>query len=142
MPLDIEFGYNSQIFDPPAPVVPIELRSPASPTEPNPARLIAQIDSGADGSAIPQILVDSLHLCKVDEVKVGGYDAGEEGDFEIKPVYSVLLTVLPLKPVLAQVIPLSPETYAIIGRDIINEWLLTLDGPKLKAYLKSTTKTT
>ena len=142
MPSDIESNYNNQIFDPPAPIVLVELRSPATPTEPNPERLIALIDSGADGSLIPQTLIEKLNLCMVGEVRVGDYKAEKEEDFETCPVYSVHLTIPPLEPVLAQVTPKDSRRYAIIGRNIINDWLLTLDGPKLKAYLKSTTEIT
>lgn len=141
MPPDVVSNYNSQIFDPPAPVVLVELRSPASPMEPKPEQLIALLDSGADGCVIPKTLIEKLNLCMVDEIRVGGYDTKEE-DLEIKPVYSVHLTIPPLKPVLAEVTPKDSRSYAIIGRDIINDWLLTLDGPKLKAYLKSTVETT
>jgi hypothetical protein len=97
----------------------------------------ALIDSGADGSAIPRSLIDSLHLHQVDEILVGAYD-DEEKDLVLQPVYSVHLTIPTLKPTLVEVIPKDSQDYAIIGRDIINQWLLTLDGPKLKAYLKST----
>lgn len=138
---DTEFGYNSQMFNPPAPVVLVELRSPDSPNIPNPERLPALIDSGADGSAIPRVLIDSLRLGQVDEIIAGGYD-DEEEDLVLQPVYSVHLTIPPLKPILAEVIPKDSGGYAIIGRNIINDWLLTLDGPKLKAYLKSTIETT
>lgn len=138
---DAEFGYNGQLFNPPAPVVLVELRSPTSPNVPHPARLPALIDSGADGSAIPRALIDSLRLCQVDEIMAGGYD-DEEEDLVPQPVYSVHLTFPSLKPILVEVIPKDSEGYAIIGRNIINDWLLTLDGPKFKAYIKSTTETT
>ncbi|MBA7671124.1 hypothetical protein ES703_79275 [subsurface metagenome] len=132
---NIEFGFDSQIFDPPAPVISVELRSPAHPIQPNPGRLPALIDTGADGSSIPQIFVDSLHLSQVDEIKVGAYDDKPE-DYQLKPVYSIHLTIAPLEPIIARVTPKDIEAYMIIGRSLINDWLLTLDGPKLKGYLK------
>lgn len=144
MSLNSEFDYNESLFDPPAPVVAVELRSPASPEANIPERMIAQIDSGSPVSFVPEPLIQRLRLCKVDEVDLAGYNAEKEDDFVTTPVYSVQLIVSPLGPVLARVSPLSQQTFAsqsgygIIGRDIINEWLLTLDGPKLKAYLKST----
>lgn len=134
---DIEFDYNGSIFNPPAPIVSTEWRSPASPDARNPERLPALIDSGADGCVIPQNLIAILGLCQVDEIMAGGYD-DEEEDLVQKPVYSVHLTIPPLEPLVIEVIPKDSGDYAIIGRNIINDWLLTLDGPKLKAYLKST----
>ena len=133
---DIEFEYNHSIFSPPAPVVSVEWCSPASPNAPNPERLPALIDSGADCCVVPQSLIDNLHLCQVDECPVGGYD-DKEGELPTKPIYSIHLVIPSLNPILAEVIPKDSEGYAIIGRDIINEWLLTLDGPNLKAFLKS-----
>lgn len=133
---DIEFDYNRSII-PPAPVVLAEWRSPAYPKAHNPERLLALVDSGASCSVVPLSVIDSLRLCQVDEVEAGGYNDKEE-DFITKPVYSVHLTIPPLQPIFAAVIPKDSGDYAIIGRDIINEWLLTLDGPKFKTYLKST----
>lgn len=124
---DIEFDYDSSIT-PPAPVMLAEWRSPTNPNAPDPKLLLALIDSGAFCSVIPNSLIDNLHLRQIDEVKAGGYDDKEE-DFKMKPVYSVHLTIPPLQPILARVIPKFSEDYAIVGRDIINEWLLTLDGP-------------
>lgn len=133
---DFEFGYDHSIFTPPAPVMLAEWRSPANPNAPNPKRLPALIDSGAFCSVVPLSLIDSLRLRQVSEVEAGGYDDKEEA-FKTKPVYSVHLTIPPLQPIFAWVIPKDSEDYAIIGRNIINEWLLTLDGPNLKAYVKS-----
>ena len=82
MPPDIEFSYNDLIFSPPAPAVLAEWRSPASPNKTGAVRLLTLIDSGADGSVIPQSLIDSLRLYQVNEVLVGGYD-DEEADLEM-----------------------------------------------------------
>ncbi len=134
---DIEFDYNTSMFKPPAPVVLAEWRSPAHSRTSNPERLPVLIDSGADCCAIPQRLIDNLHLYQVDECKVGGYD-DEEEDLLTKPIYSVHLTIPPLQSRIIEVISKDSGDYALIGRDIINEWLLTLDGPNLKTCLKST----
>jgi hypothetical protein len=134
---DIELNYNSQIFDPPAPVVSVELRSPASPTNPAPVRLVALIDSGAFMSLIPWTLIGELHLQQVDYVMVGDYNAVKEEDLKTLPVYWVHLTIPPLKPIMARVAPKKPESHVTIGRDVINDWLLTLDGPKLRGLIKT-----
>lgn len=133
---DIEFDYNSSMFSPPAPVLLAEWRSPAHPQTSNPERLPVLIDSGVDCCAIPQSLIDNLHLCQVAECKAGGYDDKEE-DLPTKPIYSVHLTIPPLQSLIVEVIPKVSRDYAVVGRDIINKWLLILDGPKLKASLKS-----
>ena len=135
MPLEIQFNYDKSL-DPPAPFVSVELRSPAFPTDPNPVQIKALIDSGADGSLIPQALIMKLDLRKVDDVGVGDYNAERKEDFKKEPLYSVHLTLPPLKPVQTEVTALKYESYAIIGRDVINHWLLTLNGPELKGLIK------
>lgn len=134
---DIEFRYNGQIWNPPAPAILVELRSPASPDSPSPERLIALIDSGAFTSVVPESVIVRLHLQQIDEVEAGDYDAVEEGDFPTLPVYSIHLTIPHMEPILARVIPKRPESHVTLGRNVINDWLLTLNGPQLKAYLTS-----
>ena len=134
---DIELKYNGQIWDPPAPATLVELRSPDSPDSPSPARLVALFDSGAFTSLIPESLIERLHLHQIDEVEAGDYNAAEEKDLITLPVYSIHLTIPYMKPILARVIPKKPKSHVTLGRNVINEWLLTLDGPNLKAYIKS-----
>lgn len=124
------------MFDPPAACVQVEIRAPGSPEKLTHFTLPGLIDSGADITAIPQEVVSGLNLFKVDEIRVGDYDDAENA--VIKEVYSAKLTIVPIKPIIARVIPKKTEEYMIIGRDVINEWLLTLDGPNLKAFLKIT----
>ena len=130
----VEFGYNEQIA-PPAPFVSIELRSPASPANSKPDQMTALIDTGAYGSVIPNSLVEKLNLCMVSEVEVGDYEASKEEDFKTKSVYSVHLNIPNLPFIIVEVTSFETEDYAIIGRNVINEWLLTLDGPKLKGLI-------
>jgi hypothetical protein len=132
---DIEFEYNGQIWNPPAPATLVELRSPASPDSPSPERIVALIDSGAFTSAVPESVIARLHLLQIDEVEAGDYDATEERDFQTLPVYSIHLTIPYMEPILARVIPKRPESHVTLGRNVINDWLLTLDGPNLKAHL-------
>ncbi|GAH56843.1 unnamed protein product [marine sediment metagenome] len=142
MPPEMELNYNDQIFDPPAPAVWVELRSPDSPNSPTPVRLVALLDSGAFTSAIPETVIETLHLYKIDEIQAGDYNAEEDKDFRTVPVYWIHLTIPYMEPIWARVIPKKPKSHATIGRNIINEWLLTLDGPKLKCCLKLTTEIT
>jgi len=143
MPPDIELSYYSdQLFDPPAPAVMVELRSPDYPNSADPERLVGLLDSGAFISAIPETVIEKLHLHKIDEIEAGDYNAEEEKDFRTVPVYWIHLTVPYLEPIWARVIPKKPKSHATVGRNVINDWLLTLDGPKLKAYLKSITEIT
>jgi hypothetical protein len=132
---NIEFKYNGQIWNPPAPALFVELRSPASPDNPLPEHIVALIDSGAFISVVPENVIIELQLHKIDEVEAGGYDATEE-DFKVLPVYAIHLTIPHMKPILARVIPKKPKSHMTLGREVINEWLLTLDGPNLEGHLE------
>jgi len=150
MPHDIEFNYINHIdyksyeghvarleFDPPVPAVLVELRSPESPNNPHPVRVPALIDSGAGISLIPWILVMELRLRKVDDVQVGDYNAVKDEDFRILPVYWVHLTIPSFESIHIQVAPKKPESHVTIGRNIINDLLLTLNGPELKGLIRT-----
>jgi len=82
---------------------------------------------------IPWDVVERLNLQMVDQVQVRGYD---EKDFRLSPVFSVHLTIHGLCPILARVIPKESEDYAILGRDILNEWLLKLHGPNQSGIIE------
>jgi len=125
-----KFNYNARIFNPPAPALKIELRSPAMLETSTPEEVIALIDTGADTSCIPLEFVRKLNLKEVDSIRFGRADEREEA-FEERKVYSVYITVPLLLPILARVIPLKNSPYAILGRDLINNWLLKLDGQNL-----------
>jgi hypothetical protein len=131
------FAYDSSEFAPPAPAAWVELRSPGSRAGSKPEKILALMDTGADGSTIPLDLITRLDLQKVGEVKVAAYDADptNEDDFKVQPEYSVLLILAPLPPKIVRVIPSENDAYAIIGRDLLNDWLLTLDGPTGKGSL-------
>ena len=124
---NINFTYESQLFAPPAPAIFIELRSPDSPISDKPEKSLALVDTGADCTVVPWSIINRLNLQLVDLVKVTGYD---EKSSQWLPVYSIHLTIPGLIPVLTRVIPVESDACTIIGRDIINEWLLKLDGPK------------
>lgn len=128
------FKYDNG-FIPPAPVLNIEVRIPTVHEQSMMVKIVGQLDTGADGTAIPVGLIEKLGLCQVDEIQVGGYD-DDEDSMKISPVYSAHITIEPLKPFIAEVIPEYKEKeYALIGRDIINKMLITLDGPRDQMYV-------
>ncbi len=122
-------------FHPPSPVLNIELRSPDNPDESRMINIPGQLDTGSDGTLIPMNLIEELGLCQVDEILVGGYDT-DENDMELRPIFSASITINPLSSFIAQVLPEYKEKdYALIGRDIINKMLITLDGPRNQMYI-------
>lgn len=87
----------------------------------------ALIDSGASATTIPESLVPKLGLRKIGELNASGYD----GQTEKRSIYSADIAFLGFTfnkhPVVA-----VPRPYALIGRDILNRYKTTLDGPVLQ----------
>jgi hypothetical protein len=87
----------------------------------------ALIDTGADSTFIPAWLVRRLSLRPLtDEVDVSGPMVPDE---EIQRLYAANLSFLGLTFDAHPVVPWTRYDDVIIGRDIINRWVLTLDGP-------------
>lgn len=87
----------------------------------------ALMDSGASGTTIPETLVSKLQLRKIGEINARGYN----GQPELRGMYSADIAFLGFTfnkhPVMA-----VPRPYALIGRDILNRYKTTLDGPLLQ----------
>ena len=114
------YPYNRE-FEPPAPTVPIRIASPASN---NAETLEALLDSGADISVVPTEASERLGLLRVDRTRVVGFGA-EATD---ATVYSASIGLEEDSARIERVVSWG-ENYAIIGRDIMNRWRTTLDGP-------------
>jgi len=88
--------------------------------------LKALIDSGASRTVIPENLIKTLNLVPVREIDVEGYKKGKQKhttyfvDVEFKG-YSFPLT---------EVIAVNRKN-VLLGRDILNQTILVLDGKKL-----------
>lgn len=127
--------YNDLDFDPPAPVLNVELRIPDIEESSPVIEIPALFDSGADATSIPNELVEQLGLCQIDEISVGDW----EGHYENRPIYSAHITINSFEPFIARVIPKfdnDEKKHISIGRDILNELLVILDGPKNQFYIK------
>lgn len=109
-------------FNPSAPVLPIEIAAPLSPSA---HRVRALVDSGADISVVPRQLAERLQLRRVDVVPTQGFG----GAIVECSVFSVSLALEMGQPRIIRAI-LWEEDYALLGRDILNHWKVTLDGPR------------
>jgi len=116
--------YRSTNWNPPAPVLDVRVGGPMGradffqPCE-------ALLDSGADVTAIPVDLVQRLGLLPVSSVIVdrGGLPGDEEEN-----LYAATVEVTLLGQRTIQVLQ-TMDPFALLGRDIINELRLVLDGP-------------
>ena len=87
----------------------------------------ALLDSGADTTTIPAAIVGSLALLKISDVQV----SGAIGPAESHGMYVVDLDFLGLSHRNHPVVALPGRDYALIGRDLMNQYTMTLRGPSV-----------
>lgn len=121
--------YNSREYDPPAPVISIEISNPSNKRQNYQEK--ALLDTGADFTCIPSDVLNNLTLVKMREVRLAGY---EEKDFEVKSTYSINLKFNGFEDI-TEVVAIDSGS-PIIGRDILNKLELILDGKKLQFDIK------
>jgi predicted aspartyl protease len=126
----IRYSYNQQIF-PPAPFVHVSLRCREKEKEIN--NLPAQLDTAADRTLIPGNLVEVLQLVPLDELPV----AGVGGQVFLLPTYRVEISLRDSQPVLIEVIAHAEEPLILLGRDLLNQFRIVLDGPNLALELEA-----
>jgi predicted aspartyl protease len=122
------FAYDSRL-DPPAPVVPVRV---AGRIGEDAAMLSMLVDTGADATLVPTRIVHRLGLPAVDVVAVSGVD----GLKQRATVHLASVEVGELR-VSARIIAYADE--AILGRDALNQAIVTLDGPSLTIALQPAT---
>lgn len=115
------YNYDAR-FDPPAPVLPVQVSSPVS----SPLTLSAFVDSGSDATVVPSSIVQNLRLRRIRYTRVQGFGS----EVERSPVFSLLISLEGHEPEIIEVIAWD-EDYVLLGRDIINHWKALLDGPGL-----------
>lgn len=117
--------YTTYKKQPAAPILrKITIKNPEVPKKTD--DLEALIDSGAFKTAIPENLIEKLQLVPVREIDVGGYKEGKQKhwtyfvDVEFKGYSFPYTEVLAVK-----------RKNVLLGRDILNQTILLLDGKKL-----------
>jgi len=124
------YRYNEQV-DPPAPFVHVELRRPDGskdlPEKP------AQLDIGADKTVIPSTAVDELGLVMVREISAVGFG----GTVVRASAFLVQVTIRQQNSVVVEAISSRDEPYILLGRDVLNQFRVVLDGPKLFFEIES-----
>jgi hypothetical protein len=116
--------FNSQV-QPPAPFLLVTLSDPLDGR--STPDLPAQLDTAADRTVVPLAVVKSLGLEPVDELEVVGLG----GVRQTVPVYVVGLAIRSLPPRPVRVIAHADEPWVLLGRDVLNDYRLLLDGPNL-----------
>ncbi len=116
-------------FNPPAPVLEIVVGRPQATHIETHVR--AQVDPGSDITVLPESVAEAIGLQRAGDLETEGYD----GVVTCWPLCVVTLTVadVTLPPISVVVMPRS---LAILGRDVLNHFILALNGKDLTFELR------
>lgn len=95
--------------------------------------LPALIDTGADLTAIPYSVATLLQLKKFSERPLGTAMRGQGG---LCPIFKATLSFLDFTFNDQPMVALDRDRYMLIGRDILNQYKATFDGPNLQFSLE------
>jgi predicted aspartyl protease len=124
----IRYRYNQQ-QQPPAPFVYVTVHTPDDTRASE--RCPALLDSGAAITVIPAEVAEQLSLLKYSEVALADWM-----DVTVTAsAYWVNLTCHEM-PINGVKVVAAQVSYLILGRDVLNQFHITLDGPNLALEIK------
>ncbi len=87
----------------------------------------ALLDTAADISVVPWRVVEELQL-----EQLGDFEAiGLGGHVLLMPTFLICIRPRGLTPHVVKVLASADEPYVLVGRDVLNHFRVTLDGPNL-----------
>ena len=118
-------AYDDQFFNPPAPLARVTLRNSRDGNAVSDVPML--IDSGADVTLVPQRSVTLLGATVDPDA---GYEVmGFDGRKSIAQVVS--LDLIFLRRAFRGRFLVSNQEWGVVGRDILNHLVVSLDGPRL-----------
>ena len=92
---------------------------------------VAQVDSAADRTVLPQSCVDRLGLAPIRHIQLAGFG----GTPHSYPVFLVLLALPNFSAITLEVVAHPDEPWVLLGRDVMNRYKVLLDGPSLEVSI-------
>ena len=118
--------YDTENFDPPAPVAYVSLRDPATGASLSDVPML--MDTGADVSLLPRSYIEQLGTEPAADVvyEIQGFDG------ESKPANVIELELIFLGKKFSGQFLLIDQSIGILGRNILNVLSINFDGPRGK----------
>lgn len=116
------YKYSSRV-SPAGPFLPIQVSALA---ESNPIRVPALLDSASDVTVVPQEILTMLGVKAVDSA----LSDGVFGPLQAAGVFKVFIAIEQDAPECFRVLGWKGR-FALLGRDVLNQYRITLDGPNL-----------
>jgi predicted aspartyl protease len=114
------FAYDATL-DPPAPVIPVRISGPMGEDA---VMLPMLVDTGADCTLVPAPVVRRLGLPQIDVIGVSGV-----GGARTRTTVHAATVEFGGVRLIARIVAFVDE--AILGRDVLNQAVVRLDGPGL-----------
>ena len=126
----MDYRYLDSFF-PPMPALVLRFGYPdeALITEPAPAI----IDTGADGSLVPQVLLDQIGAPIVDSKRIRSH----WGEWRQVLVFAVDIGIEDFRLAAVEVVGDDQGSEVILGRNVLNRLRLLLDGPREELRIMS-----
>jgi hypothetical protein len=118
-------AYDSNLFDPPAPVAVVSVRDPTGGSTVNNVPML--IDSGSDVTLVPRASVVELSL-QIDPN--AGYELEGFDGHRIVAQVAQLDLIFAEKAFRGKYV-IADSNMGILGRDVLNHVAVLLDGPRL-----------
>lgn len=128
--MNARFAYAASL-EPPAPVVPVRISGPIGEDA---VMLPMLVDTGADCTLVPASMIRQLGLPAIDTIVLTGVGGARRR----ATVHAAAIELGGLR-LLARVVAFADE--AILGRDILNQVVVTLDGPGVTISVTSRSRT-
>lgn len=81
----------------------------------------------ADRTVIPIRVAEELEVPSLGDLPIGGY----AGHITLSPTFLVLVEIRQLQPIKLELVGDAHEPFVILGRDVLNQFRIFLDGPQL-----------